>query len=52
MSALPFKTRREKERNGIIFLWDKAFPKCAYTLERETTKFPDMLSSAKVCAQL
>lgn len=35
-------TKREKERNGIICLWDKAFPNCAYTLERETTKFPDM----------
>lgn len=50
--CIVFLNQEEKEKNGIIFLWDKAFPNCAYTVERETTKFPDMLSSAKVCAQL
>lgn len=45
-------TKRKQKKDGIIFLWDKAFPNCAYTVDRETTKFPDMLSSAKVCAQL
>ena len=37
----------------FFFLWDKAFPNCAYTVDREKLqKFPDMLPSAKVCAQL
>lgn len=47
-----FLQRENKNKNGWICLWDKAFPNCAYTVDRETTKFPDMLSSAEVCAQL
>lgn len=40
-SALFFKTMGEN--NGVTFLWDKAFSYiCAYTVKRETTKFPDM----------